>query len=1408
MVLPGGAEAFQQPQINVVQAQPRQTISGVVQAQPTQTISGVVQAQPKQTISGVTDIFGKKIDPFAGQKISSPTKFSPTPSDIGESTTASLLPQTFQEFYVSPSELAWKDKTRSDLIGDLIKSPIKELLVTPGVRFVQAVASIYPEYADDINRPQTIKFPLIGDITVEGQRAGLSGVKQVVGQGLAAASWLYMPEKVVGIGRNILNDVAIQSIKDGVRITDVLVRDAFWNVVKKSAAQGALIGSFASLGNSFQQEDKKWTDNAKDFVIGGLFGAGLGGGLGAGGSGLMIAKNKVGFVQQQLVKELIERGMTPQGAQRMVSQGGYIGDLLGATSGSTGKIPIPGSKLTPSQQEIGKLDTAYKGKMPQAGDYVKERGFMTSLKEHPETEAIFKDLVENYGVHTNKGDIAKIRAMQIMEPEKILALANSSEKTAEVTIARMVILKDAIKAGNVATIKEMGLKMAREATPGGQFIQAYRTLGVDLGDPAKAIVWAHQGIENFNKKIAPNFEGKITNIERTFKKIHEDVVETVIKQTPELQPKVPKLTTLEQKVASREVPPAEELAHRITPYFKAKKPNPVKDMINTLYKLAQEQLPAKGKTPPRNAIDLIGQALRDKEIYKTTWLQAQDIVRKRWADKPEALALLDKYFNKTLLSGETTHAALPVAEKQIGTAVKQGLKAENINLREIVSDNFANLQGEALLKTKVNVIDRLVKQANVPAHEANLLKQELGKKIDLEIMAKREALIQTAQRQLAAKIQVLEKTKKTNPLTDMVNALAKKAEEVLPKKSNLVPRNKIELVGQILRDKSLAVELWEPAQKLVMEKYKNNPEALKLLNEYFDKTLMSGKTSHGELLVSDKMIFGALGQQMKVDNINLSKIVREHYTVADQTGKDLATKLVEQANAPIKEAYALSAKIQTQFENLVKARKDSALKAIFSERKITGTKSFVDRIIEMSNLGAFDKVEFRDKLAEKLGLMSMSDDLAAKIIKQSEFIQQMPKDDKYQVFKQGQNLIKIISDATPITKGEILGNVLNMPRALMASFDLSFGLRQGLTVAYRHPIIFGRAFKAQFGMLSEKGFEHAMDLVMKNPDFERLVKNGLDITDLISRKEEAFMSSWAEKIPFIGKGVKMSARAYAGMANKLRVDVAVSLLNDAERIGLNPRQNDYIIKEITNLVNLTTGRGSLGKHEAAAPLLNAIFFSPRLMMSRLQLMNPVYYYKLDPFVRKEALKSMFAYTASTMTILGLAKASGLEVGVNPLSADFGKIKVGNTRIDIMGGFQQYIRMTSQLVMGKYISSTTGKEYKLEEGYKPLTRFDILQRQFEFKTSPLTSFVIDLAKGQDYVGEPTRTPKGIGKALLQRVTPMVGQDIYDLYKEDPYLLPLGFLNTFGFGVQTYGPRKPTPKPFKVPVNSGNRPKIKF
>lgn len=367
-----------------------------------------------------------------------------------------------------------------------------------------------------------------------------------------------------------------------------------------------------------------------------------------------------------------------------------------------------------------------------------------------------------------------------------------------------------------------------------------------------------------------------------------------------------------------------------------------------------------------------------------------------------------------------------------------------------------------------------------------------------------------------------------------------------------------------------------------------------------------------------------------------------------------------------------------------------------------------------------------------------------------------------------------------------IGDVAAVPRSLMAGgLDMSYGLRQGVFSGYRHPKQWASAFKEQFKYFgSEKALQRASDQIQAHPNYKIAREAGVAFTDLkhgkISPGEEQFQSALAEKIPGIGRLVRASGRAYTGFANKYRFDMFNDLVTQAKKTG--DFDDPKFLKSAGELVNTLTGRGNLGPLEKSAGVLSTTLFSPRLLASRLQLMNPQFYMKLQPMARRRALESLVAYAAGTATILGAAKLAGADVGTDMTNSDFAKIKVGNTRVDIMGGFQQPMVLLARLITGKLTSSTTGKTMILGEGYKAANRFDIIQRFFESKEAPIVSFITSAIKGKDAVGKDFN----LSTEVINRMVPMFISDMVELYKDGGLTsLPLGIPAFFGTGNQTYG-----------------------
>ncbi len=375
-------------------------------------------------------------------------------------------------------------------------------------------------------------------------------------------------------------------------------------------------------------------------------------------------------------------------------------------------------------------------------------------------------------------------------------------------------------------------------------------------------------------------------------------------------------------------------------------------------------------------------------------------------------------------------------------------------------------------------------------------------------------------------------------------------------------------------------------------------------------------------------------------------------------------------------------------------------------------------------------------------------------------------------------------------------------RTILTAFDFSAPGRQGA------PLMLNKEYWTSFDDMfkswgSQKAYEMVRDSIESHPNFTRPVFSGKELPSLAERAglkwqggEEFYNSKLAEKLPFVMR----SERAYNGFLGKLRADTFNRMVSDAEDLGLNPKQNDVLLKKYASFINDATGRGSLGKLEKAAPLLNEVFFDSRLMASRVNMykrvLNPMTYVNEDPIVRKQTLKSLIALVGVGTSVGQLAKLGGAQVSHDSNSSDFGKIKIGDTRIDPFAGFQQYAVGASRLLTGETTSSITGKKFDLTSGkFGMPTRASIVSNFMTNKLAPIPSFVWSWLNNKEFDG----TPFNAKQAIANRTIPIVMQDLYDIYQEDPRKFPPGIfkqnptatkvgmstLPIFGEGIQTYG-----------------------
>lgn len=389
---------------------------------------------------------------------------------------------------------------------------------------------------------------------------------------------------------------------------------------------------------------------------------------------------------------------------------------------------------------------------------------------------------------------------------------------------------------------------------------------------------------------------------------------------------------------------------------------------------------------------------------------------------------------------------------------------------------------------------------------------------------------------------------------------------------------------------------------------------------------------------------------------------------------------------------------------------------------------------------------------------------------------------------------------------DAISEVANVPRSLMSSLDFSAPFRQGVfgvtkqLLSTNKDLGAQKDLKSQFGAMfkmakSQKAFDRYFSDLKDAPDYEVMQKAGLPLSNPLDSKltvkEEAFMSNLAEKIPIIGRFIKGSERAYVGFLNKMRVDMFRRAADGFAASGKTFKNSPELYKAFADYVGAATGRGQMPEIlEKSAPILNAAFFSPRLIASRLNLLtnwaNPKFYTKIPKEVRVQYFKDMAKFIGTGMLVLGIAKMGGAEVEDDPRSSDFGKIKSGNTRWDIWGGFQQYVRLAAQMLTGEKKASTSGNITKLDgKGAFGQTRGSILMQFARGKLAPVPSEILDFSMGKDVIGNTVT----IGSEA-QKNLPLVLQDIAQAASDKGVqgALGVGIPSMFGVGVQTYEDKK--------------------
>jgi RNA polymerase sigma factor (sigma-70 family) len=415
-----------------------------------------------------------------------------------------------------------------------------------------------------------------------------------------------------------------------------------------------------------------------------------------------------------------------------------------------------------------------------------------------------------------------------------------------------------------------------------------------------------------------------------------------------------------------------------------------------------------------------------------------------------------------------------------------------------------------------------------------------------------------------------------------------------------------------------------------------------------------------------------------------------------------------------------------------------------------------------------DRKDFRKKIRN---LVDISRDAeAVRLLAENERWKKKFQDERYKAKKSAETKLQT---ATRYGK-----EILNVPRAIKSSLDFSGVLRQGGFIGLGNPARALKNIPSMFkSAFSQEAFERSEAQIRSRPNAPLYKQAKLYLADMdgdLSNREEMFRSELSERIP----GVKQSNRAFIGYLNRMRADTFDALVGN---LGFTPTPEQ--LKAIAHYVNVATGRGDLGAHGAAAETLSTVLWSPRLLVSRIQLLAGEPLARGDAKGVRSVIAKEYAKTiAAGAVILSLAAMWGIDVEDDPRSSDFGKLRIGESRIDPWMGLQQLTVLGSRLASGE--TRTLGGDIKAIRGEdKPAVgsdAFDISMRFVRSKMTPLLGEFFNVVSGENVIGEKV-TPVSTAKGLL---APLSLSDLIPMLEDQGIsrTAALTLLNVFGASVQ--------------------------
>jgi hypothetical protein len=300
-----------------------------------------------------------------------------------------------------------------------------------------------------------------------------------------------------------------------------------------------------------------------------------------------------------------------------------------------------------------------------------------------------------------------------------------------------------------------------------------------------------------------------------------------------------------------------------------------------------------------------------------------------------------------------------------------------------------------------------------------------------------------------------------------------------------------------------------------------------------------------------------------------------------------------------------------------------------------------------------------------------------------------------------------------------------LPRAIMASSDISAPLRQGAVMIVTQPKASMRALGRMFGAIkSDAKMAEIESLIISKYEESGRYADMLDGKLAIQGADQGGIhpthEDFATKLIDVKVGgirpfgiIKTSERAMVTFLNSVRMDAFDKLATALEADGVKLTKEE--MQGIAYYVNISTGAGNIAPLGKVAPVMSKLFFAPSFWASRIQyLIGMPIKNAGSSRVRMQIAKEYAKFYSFASVVLGLAAINGWTTA-DARDSGFGDLKLSNQvppevkpylvmmlnivgasasnelgRVDVTGGLGTHVTALTRMTL-PFVAGLTGQK---------------------------------------------------------------------------------------------------------------------